>query len=80
MQPQAMTKFVKGLNLPVDVTPRTLNRSYLVHIAEQQYRYGDTVTAMLNLEKISQLHRATIARLTKRSPETVEQSVKNLFS
>ncbi len=80
MQPQALTRFVKKLNLPLGMTPRSLNKGYLINIADQQFRYGNNLTAIVNLEAVTQLHRTTIIRLTKRSPETIEQSVKSLFS
>jgi len=79
MQPQAMARYVRSLNLPVGITPRILNQSYLINIAEQQFKYGHREAAILNLELVSRLHRETISKLTRRNPETIEQSVKNLF-
>ncbi len=79
MQPQALARYVRGLNLPVGITPRILNRSYLINLAEQQFKYGHREAAILNLELVSRLHRETISKLTRRNPETIEQSVKNLF-
>ena len=79
MQPQALSRFVKRLQLPVGMTPRTINRSFLISIAEEQFKSGCKETALVNLELVTRLHRSTIARLTKRSPETVNESVRNLF-